>query len=181
VWIPQGGGAYIKYWYKTTTPNIGWHTTVTGSNDTGTVTADVALVSIDGVLVEKKGTPKDLVISGEVKPTGSNVLLTTGFNLISVNPPVGLTLFTAGLDGDITGSGFASSADIVWVPQGAGAYIKYWYKSNTPNLGWHTTVTGSNDTGLVVADVTLPPSVFIQRKGASKTVSLNVPSNYSSL
>lgn len=181
VWVPQGSGAYLKYWYKSTTPNVGWHTTSTGSNDTGLVTSDVPLVYIDGILVEKKATPKDFVLTGEVKTTGSNVLLTTGFNLISINPPTGLTLFTSGLQGDIAGSGFPSSADIVWVPQGGGAYIKYWYKTTTPNIGWHTTVTGSTDTGLVGADVPLPASIFLQRKGASKVVTLDVPSGYSSL
>jgi hypothetical protein len=181
VWVPVGAGSYVKYWYKTTTPNVGWHTTTSGSNDTGLVTSEVPLVFIDGILIEKKGTAKDFVVSGEVKKNGTNVLLATGFNLVTVAPPVGLTLFTSGLQGDIAGSGFASSADIVWVPVGGGVYTKYWYKTTTPNIGWHTTTTGSNDTGLVGIDVNLPASVFIQRKGSSKVVSFDVPTSYSGL
>jgi len=179
VWVPAGAGVYTKYWYKTTSP-IGWHTTTTGSNDGGVVNVDIPLVHIDGILVEKKGTVKDLVMSGEVKKTGSNVYLETGINLVSINPPSGLTLYTAGLQGDIAGSSFASTADVVWVPAGSGTYTKYWYKTTSP-VGWHTTSTGSNDLGLISSDVSLPPSIFIQRKGANKIVTLDVPAGYSGL
>jgi hypothetical protein len=180
VWVPTAPGTYVKYWYKTTAP-AGWCTTTTGANNTGTVTADVPLISIDGIIIEKKATAKDLVLTGEVKKTGSNILLGQGYNLISINPPSGLTLFTAGLDGDIQGSALATTADAVWVPAGGGAYTKYWYKSTSP-VGWRKTTTGSNDAGAVTSDVTLPPSVLIQRKSATaKVITLNVPTSYSDL
>jgi hypothetical protein len=180
VWVPTGPGTYVKYWYKTTAP-AGWRTTTTGSNDTGAVTADVPLISIDGLLIEKKGTAKQLVLTGEVKTTGSNVFLAQGYNLISINPPVGLTLFTAGLVGDIAGSALATTADILWVPSGTGSYTRYWYKTTAP-AGWRTTTTGSNDTGAVTTDVNLPPSILIQRKSATaKVVTLDVPASYSDL
>jgi hypothetical protein len=179
VWVPDGLGGYTKYWYKTTAP-IGWHTTTTGTNDASTVTGDVPLVYIDGILVEKKGTAKDLVLSGEVKKTGSNALILTGYNLLSITPPVGLTLFTSGLQGDIAGGLGATNSDIVWVPAGGGAYTKYWYKTTAP-IGWHTTTTGTNDAGLVVADVPLTPAILIQRKGASKVITFDVPASYTSL
>lgn len=179
VWVSTGPGSYAKYWYKTNAP-VGWRTTTTGTNDTGAVLNDVPIVDIDGIIVQKLGVAKDLVISGEVKKTGSNVLLGSGYNLIAINPPVGLTLFTAGLQGDIAGSVIPGSADIVWVPAGGGAYNKYWYKTNAP-IGWRTTTTGTNDTGAVVSDVSLTPSIFIQRKGAAKIITLDVPSTYSNL
>jgi hypothetical protein len=179
VWVPNGAG-YLKYWYKTNAP-IGWHTTTTGANDGGLVSGDIPLVYTDGMLIEKKAVAKDLVISGEVKTTGSNALLAQGFNLLGVTPPVGLTLFTSGLQGDIAGALSAAGADVVWVPAGGGAYTKYWYKTNAP-IGWHTTTTGSNDTGLVAADVNLPPSVFIQRRSATaKVITWDVPAAYSTL
>lgn len=179
VWIPTGGGAYTRYWYKTSNP-AGWHSTSDGSNDTGAITADVPLLYIDGIIVEKKGNAKDLVLTGEVKTTGSNVLLTQGQNLISIVPPTGATLFDSGLQGDIAGSGNASTADIVWVPNGANTYTKYWYKTTKP-AGWCTT-TGSNNTGAVSADVPLPPSIFIQRRSsAPKVVTMDVPAAYSML
>jgi hypothetical protein len=179
VWVTNGSGGYTKYWYKTNAP-IGWHTTTTGLNDTGLVSADIPLVYIDGILVEKKAVAKDLVISGEVKTTPSSTLVASGFNLLGVTPPVGLTLFTSGLLGDLAGGLGATNADKVWVPAGGGSYVKYWYKTNAP-IGWHTTTTGLNDTGLVTVDVPLPPAVFFERKGAAKVISWDVPASYSTL
>jgi hypothetical protein len=178
VWVPTGPGTYVKYWYKTSAP-AGWCTTTTGLNNTGAVTADVPLISIDGIKIEKKGTAKDFVLTGEVKKTGSNVLLGTGMNVISINPPTGLTLFTAGLQGDIAGSLGATNADIVWVPAGSG-FTKYWYKTSAP-AGWCTTSTGLNNTGAVTVDVPLPAAIQIQRKGAAKVITLDVPTSYSTL
>jgi hypothetical protein len=180
VWVPNGVGGYVKYWYKTVIAPVGWHTTTSGINDTGVVVGDIPLISIDGVLIEKKGAAGSLVQSGEVKTTGSNVLVNPGFNLISINPPVGLTLFTSGLNGDILGSPLATNADKVWVPNGLGGYTKYWIKTVIAPTGWHTTTTGVNDTGLAV-DVALPSSVFIERKGGAKVLTMDVPAGYSNL
>jgi hypothetical protein len=178
VWVPTGPGTYTKYWYKTSSP-AGWCTTTTGNNNTGAVTADVPLIYIDGIKIEKKGTAKDLVLTGDVKKTGSNVLLGTGINVISINPPTNLTLFTSGLQGDITGSLSATNADIVWVPNGSG-YTRYWYKTSSP-AGWCTTTTGNNNAGAVSVDVSLPASIQIQRKTSAKVISLDVPTSYSNL
>ncbi len=180
VWIPTGPGTYDRFWYKTGA-SAGWRKTTNGSNDTGAVTGDVPLLYIDGIIVEKKGTAKDLVLTGEVKTKGSNVLLAQGQNLISVIPPTGSTLFNAGLQGDIAGSALASTADIVWVPNGSGSFVRYWYKSTSP-AGWRTTSTGSDNTGAVSVDVPLPPSIIIQRRSATpKVVTMDVPAAYSSL
>jgi hypothetical protein len=180
VWIPTGPGTYDRFWYKTGA-SAGWRKTTNGSNDTGAVTGDVPLLYIDGIIVEKKGTAKDLVLTGEVKTKGSNMLLAQGQNLISVIPPTGSTLFNAGLQGDIAGSALASTADIVWVPNGSGSFVRYWYKSTSP-AGWRTTSTGSDNTGAVSVDVPLPPSIIIQRRSATpKVVTMDVPAAYSSL
>mgnify|MGYP006954589638 CR=1 FL=1 len=56
--------------------------------------------------------------------------------------------------GMLTGALSASSADKVWIPSGAGAYSRYWYKTGNP-AGWRSTSDGSNDTGAVTADVPL--------------------------
>ncbi|MGA0854125.1 MAG: hypothetical protein ACO3RK_04840 [Luteolibacter sp.] len=179
VWIPTGPGTYDRYWYKSGNP-VEWHRTSDGKNDTGLVTSEVSLLYIDGIIVEKKASAHKLVLSGEVKTTGSNVLLGQGQNLISVVPPTGATLFASGLQGDIASSAKVSTSDIVWVPSGANAYTKYWYKSTAPT-GWRIT-SGSKDLGAVSADVPLPPSIFIQRRSATPTVvTMDVPNTYSSL
>jgi hypothetical protein len=181
VWVPDGMGGYTKYWYKITLPPVGWHTTSTGSDNTGQVLTDIPLPYIDGILVEKKGVVKDFVLTGEVKTTGSNALINPAFNLVSIVPPVGLTLFTSGLQSDVLGSATAPNADKIWVPNGLGGYTKYWNKITLPPVGWHTTSTGSDNTGQVLVDVPLTPGVLIERKGVAKVFTFNVPSFYNSL
>ncbi|MEI7721658.1 MAG: hypothetical protein WCJ23_06745 [Verrucomicrobiota bacterium] len=179
VWLPNGLGAYTLYWYKTSAPNIGWHLTGTGTNDLGPVSSGVPLVYNDGLLVQKKtGTDTSLVLSGEVKTTATKQLLAFGINVLGITPPVGLTLFTCGLQ---AGAANATSADTIWVPNGLGAYTLYWYKTNAPNIGWHTTGTGTNDLGLVSGDVVFPAGVLVNNKKPAKTVALNVPTSYAGL
>jgi hypothetical protein len=180
VWVPTGSGTYDRYWYRTGA-SAGWRKTTNGTNDTGAVTSDVPLLYIDGIIVDKKGTAKDLVLMGEVKTQGSNVLLAQGQNLISIVPPVGGTLFNSGLQGDIAGSLFATSADIVMVPNGSGSFTRYWYRTGA-SAGWRLTTNGSTDAGAVSADVSLPPSIVIQRRSATpKVVTMDVPAAYTSL
>jgi hypothetical protein len=107
-----------------------------------------------------------------------------GYNLIGVTPPAGSTLFTCGVYPGIAGSSTATNADKVWIPLGNGTYTKYWYKAAGANIGWHTTTSGTNDTGLVPVDVDLKAGLYIQRISASGTpfvVPFTVPSSYSGL
>jgi hypothetical protein len=128
---------------------------------------------------------KDLVVAGEVKTTGSTPYILNGFNTISINPPVGLTLFTAGFyPNNFTGAALTPpNADILWVPDGLGGFTKYWYKTSATQgaIGWWTTVDGSTRGVQVLADVTLPPNCYIQRKTTPKFMPLAVPANYSNL
>jgi hypothetical protein len=186
VWIPDGVGGYTKYWYKTnvTQGAIGWWTTVDGATRGALVTLDIPLLYTDGILVQRKtGVNKDLVISGEVKKTATSSYILNGFNTISINPPAGLTLFTAGFyPTNFTGGALnPANADILWVPDGTGGYTKYWYKTNALQgaIGWWTTVDGATRGEQVVSDVVLPPAVKIQRKSTAKFMSIAVPSSYS--
>lgn len=181
VWVPNGSGGYNKYWYRITISPTGWRTTTTGLNDTGAVSGSVPLPYIDGILIEKKGTATDFVQSGEIKTTPSSTVAIVGLNPISVVPPAGLTLFTSGLDTQISGAALASGADKIWVPNGSGGYTKYWYRITISPTGWRTTTTGLNDTGAVASDVPLTSGIMIERKNSAKTILMNVPSSYSGL
>jgi hypothetical protein len=129
---------------------------------------------------------KNLVLTGEVKTTGSTPYILQGFNAVSINPPAGLTLFNAGF---APGSNFAgaavnpSTADILWVPNGLGGFTQYWYKTNASQgaIGWWTTSDGVNRGSRVSDDVNLPANCYIQRKGTAKFMAINVPSSYSNL
>lgn len=188
VWVPDGLGGFTRYWYKTSATQgaIGWWTTVDGLTRGVQVTADVPLFYTDGILVQRKaGVDKDLVISGEVKKTGSSPFILSGFNAISINPPVGLTLFTGGFfPNNFAGAALTPpNADILWVPDGLGGFTRYWYKTSATQgaIGWWTTPDGLVRGSQVTTDIPLPPNCKIQRKGAAKFMSLAVPSSYSNL
>jgi hypothetical protein len=181
VWVPNGSGGYTKYYNRITVPPIGWRITTTGSNDTGAAPANIPLLYADGILIEKKGVTKDFVQTGEVKTTGSNNLVVTGLNPISIVSPVGLTLQTSGLQGDIASASSALNADKVWVPNGSGGYTKYYHRITVPPIGWRITTTGANDTGAAPVSVPLTSGVLIERKGSAKVISVDVPSAYSDL
>jgi hypothetical protein len=188
VWVPNGVGAYDKYFYKTNVTGgaIGWWTTVTGTTLGTQVLSDVPLLYTDGILIQRKaGVDKDLVISGEVKTVGSNPYILNGYNAVSINPPVGLTLFTAGFyPVNFTGGALnPTNADILWVPNGLGGYVRYWYKTNATGgaIGWWTTNNGTTLGTQVLSDISLPSSVKIQRKGAAKFMNIAVPNGYSNL
>jgi hypothetical protein len=181
VWVPNGSGGYNKYYYRITIAPTGWRKTTTGSNDTGAAPANIPLVYVDGILIEKKGTAKSLVLTGEVKTTGSNNVLATGLNPMSIVAPAGLTLQTSGLQGDIASATSATNADKVWVPNGTGGYTKYYHRITIAPTGWRTTTTGSNDTGAAPLNLPLEGAVIIERKGVAKVISMDVPSSYSNL
>jgi hypothetical protein len=196
VWIQQANGSYKRYFVKGGTTNPGWHTTTNGSTigETLAITADIPVLYTDGLIVQTGASPiSPLVISGEVKKTGSNALVTTGvINLISIVPPVGLTLFTSGLATQLQVSGNlnASAADKIWVPQYnisgvfTGTYKRYFMKGGTSNPGWHTTTNGSTigETAALTVDVNLTPGTYIQRVGATNLeLKFNVPSSYPNL
>lgn len=189
VWVPQGNGTYIRYFIKGGASNPGWHTTPNGSviGEVAAITADIPVLYTDGLLVQTGASPiTPLVLSGEVKKTGSNALIIPGFNLITVVPPVGLTLFTSGIQNQLTPSGNlnANAADKVWVPQGNGTYIRYFNKGGASNPGWHTTTNGSviGEVSALSVDVPLAPGSFIQRVAATNLeLKFSVPTSYSSL
>jgi len=145
------------------------------------------LLYTDAVLIQTTSSPiTPLVLTGEVKTTPSSALVVPGLNLISTVPPTGLTLFTSGLDGQLTISGNlnANAADKVWVPQGNGTYVRYFIKGGATNPGWHTTTNGSSigETLAITTDVPLPAGTFIQRiTNSSKVIKFNVPTTYSNL
>lgn len=182
VWVQQSNGTYLKYAVKTGA-NAGWHITPDGLTSGGLITADIPVVSTDGVLVEKKAVSGSMVRTGEVKTSPTTAFSSQGFNLVSINPPVGLTLFTSGLEGDLATFGLTnvSSADKIWIPQGNGTFIRYAIKTGA-NAGWYTTPNGVAVGSQVTVDVPLPAAIYIQQiSGTPKRISLAVPSSYNSL
>lgn len=175
VWIPNGSGGYAQYWKNSTN----WRQLVAGNNS-DPLANDVSLLYIDGILVQKRASASSLVLTGEVKTTGSNTVISTGFNPISLVAPAGSTLFNCGLIGDLAAAFTALGSDVVWVPTGPNTYDKYALRAPAPGT-WYKLNASDSFEASPAADIELPPTILIQRRTAGKVITLDVPPSYSDL
>ncbi len=173
VWIPNGSGGYDQYFLHTS----GQFRRAT----TTTATPNVPVIYADGFLVQKKGaTAAALTVTGEVKTVGTNSVIVQGFNLVSIVAPVGLNLFNAGLEDDVTAGLSATGADVVWVQRADLGYNKYFRHSSG---NWRFVDAPSvNLTQAEAEAVVLSSGILVQRKAAGAVnLDLKVPANYSTL
>lgn len=175
VWVPTGTASYDKYFLHS---NTGAFRRV----GTTTPTPNIPLVYADGFLVEKKAaTAASVTVTGDVKLVGTNSVANQGFNLLSVVAPVGLNLFNAGLEDDLTAALSAGTADIVWVQQPDLTYVKYFRRSGT-GAGWRVSGSTTTLTQAEAEAISLSSGFLIERKSASPTnIDLNVPAGFSNL
>lgn len=166
IWIPTGGGNYARYFLHTS--NV-WRNSATSADS-----PNVPLVYLDGALIEKKGAAASLTVTGEVKTNATNVVVETGFNVLSVMYPASSTLQNLGLEDDLTAGFNAGAADNVWVPGAGGTYTRYF--RHTSGV-WRNSATSAD----VLTDVELPSAIWIERKGAAATLDLTPPTSYASL
>lgn len=137
-------GLYTTYYYKNAGIGQGWKK----SGAPGTF-ADEGIFPTDGlVIVRKQSDDGELVISGEVRTSATDVAVVgngTGdvLNIVSIPNPVGqISLSGSGLyTGDaatgIAGGGDQSSADNLLVLDAAtGLYTTYYYKNAGIGQGW---------------------------------------------
>jgi hypothetical protein len=167
VWVPDGSGGYTRYfqnaagaWRNATTPGLAPNTPI---------------VYLDAVFIQRKNAQSvDLTLTGQVKTTPSKSAIVQGFNFISTIYPAGATLQNSGLSSTLAKSNSVNSADVVWVPNGSGSYIRYFV--NASGVWRNATTPG------VAADPTpITTAIFVQRKVGSTTVNLTPPSSYSGL
>jgi hypothetical protein len=178
VWIPNGLGGYDKY-YKSAVTGNPWKNAANNAN-----TPNVPIIYQDGIIVQKRAASpsSSVVVSGEVKKSATITPLLAGtvsvpsYNLISTVYPAGATLFTAGIKSSLLAGFTASASDNVWVPNGAGGYVKYYVSALTGNP-WKLSSNNAN----VTVDVDLTPGVLIERKAAATNLTLTPPASYSSL
>lgn len=175
IWIPIGSGAYAKYYLKSSTR--AFH-----DASTNAASPNVPIVYADGFFVQKKDSAlASLTITGELKTVGTNSVLTQGFNLISAVAPVGLNLFNAGLEDDLTAALSAGSADEVWIQQSDLSYIKYFRRSGA-GAGWRISGTNTTLSQAQAESVVLSPGFQILKKSQNPVnLDLNVPPGYTSL
>lgn len=133
---------------------------------------NVPLVYLDGLFVQRKATgTKDLVVSGEIKPEKTSGKLVPGFNYLGTVFPVGSTVQNSGLENFLL-PGTAATADLIYVP-------------STVTPGQYTLVFRSGaGTWRTVSPAAVAPvidftgAIFIERKGAATSYSINAPSTW---
>lgn len=171
IWLPDGSNSYSQFFYSTVGSEF--------RDVTAPFVAASAPVSVfypDAIFVQVKGSSKDVVFAGEVKTVDTVFNAENGFNLVAVAGPVGQTLSNSSLSEVLTASSTSGNADIVWVPDGAGAYTEYFYSSVSNQ--WKLT---SSPFGSSQDEVSLPSAIFIQRKGTSTAGVMTLPTTYQAL
>ena len=123
------------------------------------------------------GTPKSLVVSGEVKTTPTGGRLVSGFNFVNSVAPVGLTLATSGLQTSLTPDvdGSLTGTDLVLVPNGAVFTTVYYFNDGAGTTGWF------DDQGAPADSLPLDGGFLINNASGIKPFKVNVPAGYSSL
>ena len=180
IWISDGAGVLTRYYYASAQPPVitaGWRR-IGGANANS---ANVPILSADGVILQRRGaTDLQIVHTGEVKTTQTSYPITTNaFNYIGASFPVGSTLASSGLQGQVT-AGNTNTADIIWVPNGLGSYTRYYFATAQPPVitaGWRS-VGGANTNR---ANDTLSSGIIIQRRGPSNNLKISPPASYSNL
>jgi hypothetical protein len=171
VWLPDGSGGFVQYFRHTGTGQYRRVSLPFGA------TAGVPVFYPDALFVQVASAPKNVVITGMVKTTGTVVSANNGFNLVGVTPPVGSTFANSKMKDFLTAStGPAPTAatDRVWLPK-PGGFDQFFV--NSAGL-WKTV---SLPFGATQDATPLTSGLFIQRAGADTAGVLDVPSFYANL
>jgi hypothetical protein len=175
VYIPDGTGGFTQVFYSTAQGFTGWFDTVNFADASAT-----PIVYTDGFLVERKGaTNLDLVVTGEVKKTATLVSVDQAFNYIGTTFPAGSTLGSSGLSTAVFPSPNAdpSEADVIYMPDGAGGYLQYFYSTAQGFTGWFDTVNFADSSA-----VELTAGILIERRAPNAyTALVTPPSSYQNL
>ncbi|MEZ5325550.1 MAG: hypothetical protein R3F19_10850 [Verrucomicrobiales bacterium] len=175
VWVPNGDGTFTRYYYKEGgLGGTGWRSLASPTIDE----SNAPIVYSDAFFIQSRGAADlNLVIVGHVQTRPATVGLNQGFNFVSRVVPVGQTLGTTGLLPTLLG-GAAADADLVWLPDGAGGYTRYYSKiGGLGGDGWRSLSSPAAD----ASGTAVPSGVIIQRKGAATNVSIGVPDFYANL
>ena len=127
VWIPTGGGNFVRRYHNGTD----WKN---AASFFGTFN-DEAIPATAGIFIESRAAAAyDVVFVGHVETSGTSIALEpSGFNFLSRVLPVEISLLESGLSSMLE-SGAAATADIVWIPTGNGGYDRrYWNGTNWKN------------------------------------------------
>ena len=182
VWVPTGGGSFEKYYYSpgATFPvpvAEGW------KNSAGQNAANAAIVYTDAIFIQRRAEGDlNLVVSGEVIVSATQLFVEGGvsgnvFNYVGSVYPVGTKLGDSGLEASLK-SGNLSTADIVWMPNGAGGYDKFYY---SPGASFPVPIAAGwkDAAGLDASQKELTSGIIVQRRDAANVAPLlNPPADW---
>ena len=175
IWVPNGDGTFTRYYQKLGgLGGNGWRSLASPTKDE----SGAPIVYSDAFFIQSRSaTDKNLVIVGHVQTRAATVGLIQGFNFVSRIAPVGQTLATTGLLPTLLG-GASANADLVWIPDGAGGYTRYYSKiGGLGGDGWRSLSAPAAD----ASGTPLASGVIIQRKGAATNAKVGVPAFYANL
>ncbi len=172
VWVPDGAGDYDRYYY-----NANFNEFRSTANQFSSPPKPIAFFYPDGAFVEVKSSPKTITLFGEVKKTGTIIAATAGFSIFTVPSPAGQTLDELGLKDDLTQSFSSAAADVFWVPDGAGGYVRYFVHIAGGGTWRSTTSQFFGNEGATV----VTGAISIERKSASTSALAELPAFFSTL
>lgn len=180
LWIPNADGSWTRIFQATAQPpfrTAGWRGTATG----GTVDVGGTVIPFNvGIFVQSRQEDNlDVVFVGHVRTKAVTHSLNAGkFNFVNRVLPVGIALADSGLEtAPSWQAGDSATADMIWLPDGAGGYDRIYYATAQPPFrteGWRGTATGGTaDQG----GKELTAGYAIQKRGAAGSVTVAIPSD----
>lgn len=136
---------------------------------------NLPLIYADSLYVSRvAGQDKDIVITGEVKTTKTNISLASGNNFVGSVYPAGATFGNSGLSASLAPStdGDTAAADTVLLPQADGSYLTCFYYDDGSTQSWFD--LDFND----ITNEPLTPGLVIQNKGNAKNATITPPAAY---
>jgi hypothetical protein len=178
IWIPQADGSFRQIYRSEANPIFGipaqWSEIGQGGDK-----ADVILPFDAGIFIQRRqADPIDIVFVGHVRTNATTLnLFANQFNFVNRVLPVGITLGESGIETAASWkAGSSTTADMIWLPDGAGGYSQFYFSEANPIFGipaqWSQVGAGGDK-----SSTELTAGYAIQKRGDAGKVTVAVPSD----
>ncbi len=191
VWLPNGSGGFDRYHVQPASPPFvpspSWVKVGGGAQPENT-----PIIYVDGLIIQRRGTNTvELLIAGEVKTSPFTIsVIQDRYNYFSSVYPALLsdgaptsgepTVASQGIDAQMQ-AGSVTTADILWIPQANGSYIRYFNNPPAPPFKPDQSFDIVGGGAVDPATIKLSSGFIIQRRGPDANFSITPPSGYSDL
>jgi len=174
IWIPQDDGSFRQIYRAQAQPPFvaaGW----AEIGEAGDAASAVIPFDVGIFIQRRQADPVDIVFVGHVRTSATTVnLLADKFNFVNRVLPVGITLGDSNIEeAPSWKDGDSLSADIIWLPNGAGGYDQYYYAAAQPPFvaaGWAQVGAAGDKSG-----VELTAGYAVQKRGDTGQVTVAIP------